>query len=174
MLIAQERYPLYGLDPEDKGVPLKLEAIEHRIRSFTRNRFQVRAARIEAESKGGVLLGAPSFFKPGDTVQVSCSVINDGLYVVACIEDGIIRLDRELADEPMNRVTLVRYPPDVVAGAVGILEYERVMPRSKAAIASETISRHAVSYRVPSAAESLAGYPHEVTAFLRPYMRACF
>lgn len=174
MLIPVKDYPKYGLDADDQCLPQQLEAIEHRIRVFTRNRFQVRGARIEAASRGGALQDTSPSFHPGDTVQITCSAVNDGLYVVASVEDGVMKLDHDLADEPCNRVTLVRYPPDVIAGAVGILEYNRAMPKAKAAIASETISRHAVSYRAVSSADGLAGYPQEVTAFLKPYMRACF
>ena len=176
MLIPKERYGDHGLDASDAQLPRKLEAVEHRIRAFTRNRFQVRSARIEARSKGGVLLGASSFFKLEDTVQITCSGINDGLYVVKAIDllQEVMEFDHPLANASTNRATLVRYPPDVVAGAIGILEYEKAAPLSKASVASETISRHAVSYRAVSAADSLAGYPPEVTAFLKPYMKACF
>ena len=174
MLIPTEEYARYGLDATDAGLPKRLDAIEHTIRTVTRNRFQVRGARIEAASEGGVLLGAFPLIGVGDTVQLTCSAANDGLYVVRAVGEGIMRFDRELADEPRNRVTLVRYPADVVMGAVGMLEYDLAAPKRNAGIASETLSRRSVTYRAPGAADSFAGYPLEVTAFLRPYMRACF
>lgn len=174
MVIAAKEYARYGLDASNARIPAMLDALEHRIRSFTRNRFQVRRARFEAASKGGVLLGVSPLIGAGDTVQVTYSDANDGLYVVEAVEGSVTRLDRPLLDGCANRVTLVRYPEDVKAGVAGMVEYELSMPKQKAAIASETLSRHSVSYRAVGAADGFAGYPQEVTAFLKPYMRACF
>ena len=41
-------------------------------------------------------------------------------------------------------------------------------------IASETISRHSVSYTAQTSAETVAGYPAHLFAFVDPYRRARF
>lgn len=174
MLLAADQYAEYGLNPEDAALPKRLEAVESRIRAFTNNPFQVRAARFEAETKGGVLMGASPHIKAGDTVQVSRNSLNDGVYTVESVEDGKTKLTVPLFDDDFNRVTLVRYPADVIEGAVGILKYEEAHPREKAGIASETLSRHSVSYAQIAQGGTFAGYPPEVMAFLKPHMRPWF
>ena len=93
---------------------------------------------------------------------------------MASVEDGVTALTVPLFDDDFNRVTLVRYPSDVIEGAVGILKYEESKPKEKAGIASETISRHSVSYAQAAQSGPFAGYPPEVTAFLKPHMRPWF
>lgn len=173
MLLQVEDYEKYGLDPTDKTLPAKLEAIEHSIRKHTNNRFHVRARRVEAVSSRGILLGVPPGVKAGDTVQITASCVNDGLYTVQTAGTKNLTLDRPLLDAKFNRCTLVCYPPDVVAGAVGILEHERSM-KGKQNIASESLSRRSVTYVQQNKENTLAGYPLAVTGFLGPYMRACF
>lgn len=176
MLIGSDEYAEHGLDPADEALAGRLRSIEARIRAYTNNGFQVRSVRVEAASQGGILLGAHPGMRAGDTVQVSASGVNDGLYVVESIdsETGTLALDPPLLDAPSNRVTLVRYPPDIVAGALGLLEYEAARPAGKAGVASESISRHSVSYDSSGseAAGAFAGYPLRVTGFMRPYRRA--
>lgn len=178
MLLRPEQYEEYGLDPADKALPRKLRSIESRIRAHTNNPFQVRAIRVEAASSGGMLLGVHRHMGVGDTVQISASDVNDGLYVVEGIdrEARTAKLDRELLDSGFNRATLVRYPEDVIGGAVGILEYEESRPAEKADVASESLSRHSVSYDTSGGAQNglFAGYPLRVTGFMRPYMRPWF
>lgn len=174
MLIKQEEYGLYDLDASDQKTIRDLRAVEAKIRSHTNNRFHVRGVSVNAKSEGGAILATHPWIKAGDTVEIEASIVNDGLYEVKTIEDGRIVLDGDVLDAPLNHVTLVRYPIDVVDGAVGILEYEKAMPKKKADIASETLSRHSVSYAQPSPDNMFAGYPLKVTAFLKPYMRARF
>ena len=173
MLLRIDDYEKYGLDPHDSSLAVDLEAVEHSIRKATNNRFHVRSCRVEAASSGGVLLGVCAGICPGDTVHVTGSGANDGLYVVKCSGRKNLTLDRALADAPFNRCTLVRYPPDVVRGAVRMVEYDRKM-RPKDGIASESLSRHSVSYEHADGASLIAGYPPEVSSFLKPYMRARF
>ena len=145
MLLDTSQYMNYGLNPNDSDVTRRLQAVEAMIRKVTNNPFQVRAARFEAETRNGVLMGASPHIKAGDTVQVSRNSLNDGVYVVKSVEDGVTTLTVPLFDDDFNRVTLVRYPADVIEGAVGIIKYEDARPKEKAGIASETLSRHSVS-----------------------------
>lgn len=178
MLLRLDQYEDYGLDPADKALPRRMLSVESRIRSHTNNRFQVRSVRVEAPSSEGILMGVHQRMSAGDTVQVSASDVNDGLYVIESIDwdARTATLDRELADCGLNRVTLVRYPEDVIEGALGILEYEAARPVEKADVSSESLSRHSVSYdKSENAKGSLfAGYPLRVIGFMKPYMRAWF
>ena len=176
MLLSINQYEEYGLDPNDSTLARKLRSVESRIRSHTNNPFQVRAIRFEAASSNGVLLGVHQHMKAGDTVHVTVSDLNEGVYTVKKVEDGVTALDRDLFDDAVNRVTLVRYPEDVIDGAVGILEYEASRPAKKADVTSESLSRHSVSYDTSGNAQGglFAGYPLRVIGFMKPYMRPWF
>ena len=174
MLLDVDKYESYGLNPTDTAIEKRLEAVESFIRRHTNNNFQVRGVRFEAKTSGGVLLGEHPHIKVGDTVQITQNDLNEGVYTVRAVKDGVTALSSELFDTEFNRVTLVRYPEDVIRGAVGMIKYEDVRPKEKAGIASEALSRHSVSYAQMAEGNSLAGYPLEVISFLKPYMRAWF
>lgn len=152
-------------------VLMKTKAIEAAIQAYTNNRFQVREVRFFAESKDGVLLGGNSFLSAGDTVEISDSGINDGLYTVVNATATTTVLDRPIFDDPYNVVTLVRYPEDVQVGALNLLAWDE-SNRQKVGISSETLSRHSVSYFDQSAANTMLGYPIALLGFLKPYRKA--
>ena len=149
----------------------KLNAVEHLIRSYTNNNFQNRSIRMEGSSKGNVINGHAQYFKEGDTVQISQSDVNDGLYLVTEIADNFIRLDADLFDVPKNLVTKVEYPADVQEGVIELMIWE-AKNRQKVGIKSETLSRHSVSYYDQDANNQVMGYPVSLLGFLRPYMKA--
>lgn len=68
---------------------------------------------------------------------------------------------------------VVEYPPDIKLGVIELIKYDLQM-KDKRGIASETISRHSVSYLDPNAGENALGYPKAMLGFLKPYMRARF
>ena len=149
----------------------EMRAIEQAIRSYTNNNFQDRCKRIECASLNGVLQGTSPYFKVGDTLQISKSQ-NAGLYVIAEI-NGEITLDKELYNEPYNMVTKIAYPADIVAGALSLLDW-KLNKSDKIGVASETISRHSVSYINYDANNSINGYPSALFGFLKPYRKAKF
>lgn len=65
------------------------------------------------------------------------------------------------------------YPMDVKMGVVNLLKWE-LTGRDKAGIASETISRHSVTYRDETTMHFTNGYPSSLMGFLLPYKRARF
>ena len=67
---------------------------------------------------------------------------------------------------------LIVYPADVKMGVVNLLKWE-LTSREKAGVASETISRHSVTYR-DETANTINGYPAHLMGFLKPYMKARF
>lgn len=165
-----------GLCPgmTDEAIQTQLDAIEGIIRAYTNNNFQVRMARFEAASEEGYFLGGSSpYIKDGDTVQISQSGVNDGLYTVAFTTDGSTQLDREIFAAPRNLVTKIEYPAAVKAVARNLLKWE-VENRAKVGIKSETLSRYSVTYAEQDASNQVMGYPVSLLGGLKPYMRARF
>ena len=65
------------------------------------------------------------------------------------------------------------YPMDVKMGAVNLMKWE-LENREKVGVASETISRHSVTYFNMDGTNAVMGYPSSLLGFLRPYKRARF
>ena len=152
---------------------MKLNAVEELIRSYTNNNFQNRFVRFEAASLGNRVFGTSSYLVVGDTVQISQSKVNDGLYTITELGDDFIRLDKDLFTTDYNLVTKVEYPDDVVAGVLNLMIWE-VENRQKVGIKSETLSRHSITYFDQDANNSAMGYPVSLLGFLKPYMKARF
>lgn len=156
----------------DQVLEMKLQALELMVRKYTNNNFQNRNVRFECASNIQILDIQTPFLKVGDTVQISQSLYNDGLYVVNDTSNGIT-LDKPLFDEGKMLVTKIEYPSDVVMGVVELMKWE-MNNRSKVGIASETISRHSVTYFNMDGDNSIMGYPKSLMGFLKPYMKARF
>lgn len=151
----------------------KLKAVELAIRAYTNNNFQNRYVRFHAASLGNRLFGTSDFLKVGDTIQISQSNVNDGLYTVTELLDDAIRVDAGLYKYPDNLVTKVEYPANIQAGVLDLMKWE-IANRQKVGIKSETLSRHSVSYFDQDANNQVMGYPVALLGFLRPYMKARF
>lgn len=151
----------------------KLDAVEGLIRSYTNNNFQNRAMRIEAPAVQGVLLGHSPYFRVGDTVQISQSMVNDGLYVITEIKDDSIAVNKDLFDFPLNTVTKIVYPADVQKGVIDLMIWEKEN-RQKVGIKSETLSRHSVTYYDQDSNNQVMGYPVSLLGFLKPYVKPRF
>jgi hypothetical protein len=67
----------------------------------------------------------------------------------------------------------IAYPADVKLGVVNLIKWE-LGNRDKVGIASESLSRHSVTYVDQTAANTIAGYPAALVGFLKPYQRARF
>lgn len=65
------------------------------------------------------------------------------------------------------------WPADIQMGVIELIKWDLGM-REKQGIASETISRHSVSYVDTNAGLNACGYPKSMLGFLKPYMRARF
>lgn len=157
----------------DDAIQTQLDAIEGVIRAYTNNPFQVRAARFCAPSAGRELAGASAYILPGDTVQISESDVNDGLYVVEAVTDDATTLDRDLFEVRHNLVTRIEYPAAVKAVARNLLKWE-VTSRDKVGIKSETLSRHSATYYDQDSSNQLMGYPVSLLGGLAPYRKARF
>ena len=154
---------------EDALIKNRLEAIESVIRAYTNNNFQQRGVRFTGRSEGAYIYGDPRFFRVGDTVQISASAVNDGLYTVNEVADDYITVDGDLLPVESNLVTKVHYPPDVIQCAVDLFKWHQNMGE-KVGIKSETISRHSVTYE--DSATLYMGYPVGILNGLKLYKKA--
>lgn len=151
----------------------KLKAIEQTIRSYTNNNFQnrkIRSAGVVSSSKLNVINKLYGL-SIGDTVQITESMFNDGLYTVKGIEENAIVLDKELIDEGYVLITKVEYPDDVIECCINLCEWE-VKNRGKVGIKAETLSRHSVTYFDQDASNQMNGYPVSLLGCLKPYRKA--
>ena len=153
----------------DEQLAVMCEGIEDFIRQYTNNNFTVKNVTFNTPSMNGKLDTVSPIIKVGDTVLISNSKYNNGVYVITNV-DGT--LDKELLDDDNNKITLVKYPPSIKLGVVKLLQYNAKMD-DKVGISSESLSRHSVSYAQPSS-DSVGGYPSSLMSFLKPYMKARF
>ena len=153
----------------DEELRLMSEGLEDFIRQYTNNNFINRNITFNTPSVEGKLEMLSPLIKVGDSILISNSQYNNGVYVLNS-ENGT--LDRELYDCADNKVTLIQYPTAIKLGFIKLLKYN-VRMDSKVGIASESISRHSVSYAQPDSS-SIGGYPSHLMSFLNPYMRARF
>ena len=153
----------------DEQLTVMCEGIEDFIRQYTNNNFIIKNVTFNTPSMNGKLETVSPLFKVGDTVLISNSKYNNGVYVLTAM-DGT--LDSELFDDENNKVTLVKYPPAIKLGVVKLLQYNSKMD-DKVGISSESLSRHSVSYAQPTS-DSICGYPSSLMSFLKPYMKARF
>ena len=144
----------------DEFIQSRLDAIEQVIRKYTNNNFQNRNVRFISSSSGDKLMGTSSFVRKGDTIQISQSMVNDGLYVVKEITEDSLTIDRKLFDCPSNMVTKIEYPQDVIQCAIDLFEWKKNFG-AKIGIKSEseTLSRHSESVTYEDSATLFMGYP---------------
>ena len=163
-----EKYP--NREAELKG---RMRAIEETVRGSTNNNFQRREKRFLTIVTNGALPGAPFWFQKGDTIQITNSGANDGLYEVAAAAGGALTLDLTPDEGAVCTVTRIEYPPDVVAGANDMLRWD-IQYRPKVGVKSESLSRHTVTYLDLDATNSRDGYPAALTGFMNRHRKARF
>ena len=164
-------------DEVDQVLEAKLQALELLIRAYTNNNFQSRAYRAVAVavSEGNKLLfNSPIPFKVGDTLQITESdLMSNELVTVSAVTDDSVTVNEDLADESGVVITKVKYPMDVKMGVVNLMKWE-LDNREKVGVASETISRHSVTYVDQTGENTVMGYPVALMGFLKPYRKARF
>ena len=175
MIISVEKArQLVNLDGwTDEKIEMKLQAIEQTVRAYTNNNFQKRSVRSKCAIIDGELYGVQTGFAVGDTVQISESKYNDGLYVIAALDEDRESIDvgDDLTDEFPVLLTKIEYPADVIAAAVNLMEWE-VTNRAKVGIQSETLSRHSVTYYSQDGSNNVMGYPASLLGCLKAYRKA--
>ena len=164
---------VYGIYKDENAdlVQAKLDGLESLIRLYTNNNFQNRNIRIECPSIDNYLVVSSTRFKVGDTIQITNSKINDGLYVIKEISNNKIKLDKDIYDCENQIVTKIEYPQAVISTLVNILSWDE-KNGSKMGIQSESIGRHSVSYFQQNDQNSLGGYPIHLFNPLKQFMMA--
>ena len=177
ILTVSELKQYITTDETDQVLEAKLQALELLIRAYTNNNFQIRAFRAVAVAvaEGNKLLfNSPVPFKVGDTLQITESdFMQDELVTVLTVDDASITVSGELSDESGVVVTKVKYPMDVKMGIVNLMKWE-LDNREKVGVASESISRHSVTYVDQTGDNTVMGYPVALMGFLKPYRKARF
>ncbi len=156
----------------DSELMAMLEGLETTMREYTNNHFHVRGVQFDGLSGGTKNLATSGAIgvRVGDRVELVDEHGVHTLAFVAKITPMGIAFDREL---PVGALScyLVRYPADVVLGVSRLLAWQSTQG-SKIGIKAESIGRHSVTYGFDGGAGGMAGYPVELTAFLKSYMRA--
>lgn len=175
IMSVEELRKFVQTDETDECLEAKLAGIEQQIRGYTNNNFQVRGTGIVADVVAGVFMSEALIpFEAGDTIQISGSEKNDGLYTVKEItDDTTFTVNEKTRDEIELYITQVKYPADVKMGVANMMMWE-LENRTKAGIQSETISRHTVNYINLDEWNASLGYPASLVQFLKPYVKARF
>lgn len=172
LMTVEELRKQITTDADDALLAAKLRGFELLIRAYTNNNFQRRSERWTGDVVGRTFMGEALVpFSAGDTVQVTFSLYNDGLYTVESADDLAFTVaERGLKDEIDVTATLVRYPDDVKMGVINLLKWE-MENRDKVGVASETISRHAVTYFDLTGENAVMASPGRSWASSRPTSR---
>ena len=168
----KDRYTKFE-DIDDDLITRRLSVIENTIRKYTNNNFQNRLVRFSASVEDGVIKGTSPYLKQLDTIEISDGV-NKGLYTVINLDDGVKTIE-PLYDYPEQLITKIEYPIDVIEGAIDLLDWELIKQGKEISnIASESISRHNVSYVQRTKDNTISGYPIELFNFCDEYKKARF
>ena len=174
MIISVEQAKnLIALDGwTDERIKMKLDAVEQTIRAYTNNNFQDRGFRVRANIVDGVLVSDTLIpFSVDDTIHVTESQLNKGLFTVASLmDDHSFMVGEDVRDEEDILITKVVYPADVIDCCVNLLEWEK-QNRAKVGIQSETLSRHSVTYFNQDAGNQVMGYPVSLLGCLKAYRK---
>ena len=168
----KDKYEKFN-DIDDDLITHKLNVIENAIRKYTNNNFQNRLIRFNASVEGGVIKGTSPYLKQLDTIEISDGV-NKGLYTVISVADEVKTIE-PLYDYPNQLITKIEYPIDVIEGAIDLLDWELLKQgKELTGVASESISRHNVSYVQRTNDNTISGYPIELFNFCENYKKARF
>lgn len=148
----------------------KMSAIETAIRSYTNNNFMLLNTRTNCNCENGLLYCSTNVFNVGDTVQITKSNYNNGVYVIENIDGNCITLNEAINNENSVTITKIYYPDDVMDGALELLDWS-INSQEKLFVSSESISRHSVSYRSFNDSEMAYGYPKILMGFCNPYKK---
>lgn len=152
-----------------------LDALEQTVRQLTNNNFQNIHIRFKQLTFSGAVITLkeePFGLRPGDTIQISNSKVNDGLTTIKGITGKEIALDRtEPFFEVFSReafMTKVEYPADIRMGIEELLRFKKKMG-AKLGIKSESIARMSVTYYDINASDNVEGFPAAKFSFLNKY-----
>lgn len=152
----------------------QIDAFEVMVRNYTHNHFQVKGARFYdlVITTTGISIQAPNWIDVNDTLEISETLFNNGVYTVSAITDTEIKLtgSKKLRPETADKAyaSLVSYPADIAQGILKLIKYDYKMG-DKLGIKMESISRMRTDYYDISTGENAEGYPKALMAFLTKY-----
>jgi len=155
-----------------------LDGIEQAIRAETNNPFQnlkVRFHNLRFDSETVIVVfDEVEGLRTGDTIQISSSKWNNGLYVVNQIEGNTLTLNDDarlfVGNEQQAFITKIEYPADVVFGVTRLLKYD-AKTADKIGLKSKTVSRMSETYYDQNSTETVAGYPAAMMSFIDKYRK---
>lgn len=157
----------------DERIRRKLEAIEQLVIEYTNNHFYNRDIKTDCTvDYNNTLQGNFKAFNDGDTVELYNKSTSLGLFVIQeKNDDTSVVLDSPFVEIDDMKMVKVEYPTAIVEGCIDLLNYDlNVKNINKLGVASESISRHSVSYVTRNDSNMAMGYPSELLTFLKPYM----
>lgn len=183
MIVSVEKLRRHvEINKTDEELEEQLLALESSVRKYTNNKFQKIGVRFISNSKD-IKTALAQYLKIGDTLEVSQSAINNGLYTIKAIVGENLTLNEPILEESTVLFTKVEYPADVQMGVIGIMRWKQknedqnYNPEAEKQVQSESISRHSVTYAKDSTEEDIDaefGVPKKYTSFLKMYKKARF
>lgn len=175
MLMSVEELKMYlSTSDSDEAIKAKLCAMEALIRSYTNNRFYAnpRKAVAGVVNNGEITSNEDVHFAAGDTIQATLGKCakDGGIYTIKTVNEKKFTVEEEISDMAAHFIK-VSYDMNIKMGVVNLMKWE-IASRNKVGIASETISRHSITYLNMDGDNSLMGYPRSLLGFLKPYRRA--
>ena len=157
---------------------MDLNGIEQAIRKETNNPFQniaVRFCNLRFDSETTIVVfDDVEGLRKGDTVQVSGSKWNNGLFVIELVEGNTITLNDDarlfVGNEEQAFITKVEYPPDILFGVTKLLKYDAKTVHT-IGLKSKTVSRMSETYFDQNSTETVAGYPAAMMSFIDKYRK---
>lgn len=170
LMAVSDLRKLIDTDEDDLKLMMRLNGVEQSIRAYTNNNFVKLNTVQKMHIENGILRTENDVFRVDDTVEFFHTEYSDGLYVIVeKLESCTYRVSPECMD-CVGTVGLVKYPDDVLMGALSMITYD-IASVGREDVASESISRHSVSYVTHGASNTIMGYPIKLTSFLKPYRK---
>lgn len=155
----------------------ELDGLEATIRGITNNKFQnikIRYQKFEVKNENELVFSKqPVFLRQGDTIEISQTDVNDGLFVIKSLQDNTIILrDCQLFNGLFKAgfITKIEYPKDIIMGVQKLLQYSNKMG-NKVGIKSESVSRMSIQYYDVNAGDNVEGYPSALFSFLNKHKK---